>query len=243
MKDESKTKKQLISEIEELRLGISRHEAMESELTRRVEELSVCFRSIGDGVIIAGADGSIILINRMAEELTGWTSQEALGKPVSEVLRLYNNSKGEDPIEPANMVIETGEKLGLQRDTFLVTRDGSILYVSASFAPVQYERTDFRGVVVVFRDITRLRETEQGLIDSEKKYRTIVENSYDLIYEVDSVGRILYVNPACHELTGYAQSELVGKKAFDFMHPDDVPTAMSIFMRAVMNLSTEKATF
>jgi PAS domain S-box-containing protein len=243
MKDESKTKKQLISEIEELRLGISRHEARESELTRRVEELSVCFRSIGDGVIIAGADGSIILINRMAEELTGWTSQEALGKPVSEVLRLYNNSKGEDPIEPANMVIETGEKLGLQRDTFLVTRDGSILYVSASFAPVQYERMDFRGVVVVFRDISRLRETEEGLIENEKKYRTIVENSYDLIYEVDSVGRILYVNPACHELTGYAQSELVGKKAFDFMHPDDVPTAMSIFMRAVMNLSTEKATF
>ncbi|OGE23457.1 MAG: hypothetical protein A3J42_10460 [Candidatus Dadabacteria bacterium RIFCSPHIGHO2_12_FULL_53_21] len=243
MKDESKTKKQLISEIEELRLGISRHEARESELTRRVEELSVCFRSIGDGVIIAGADGSIILINRMAEELTGWTSQEALGKPISEVLRLYNNSKGEDPIEPANMVIETGEKLGLQRDTFLVTRDGSILYVSASFAPVQYERMDFRGVVVVFRDISRLRETEEGLIENEKKYRTIVENSYDLIYEVDSVGRILYVNPACHDLTGYAQSELVGKKAFDFMHPDDVPTAMSIFMRAVMNLSTEKATF
>lgn len=243
MSDEGKTKKQIISEIEELRLGISRYEAREIELARRVGELSVCFHSIGDGVIIAGADGSIILINRMAEELTGWTSQEALGKPIGEVLRLYNNNEREVPIEPANMVLETGEKLGLQRDTFLVTRDGWTRYVSASFAPVQYERTDFRGVAVVFRDITRLRETEEGLIDSEKKYRTIIENSYDLIYEVDSVGRILYVNPICFELTGYTQAELLGRYAFDFMHPDDVPTAMSIFMRAVMNLSTEKATF
>ncbi len=243
MSDEGKTKKQIKSEMEELRLGISRYEAREIELTRRVEELSVCFRSIGDGVIIAGADGGIILINRMAEELTGWTSQEALGKPIGGVLRLYNDNRKEDQIEPANMVLETGEKLGLQRDTFLVTRDGLIRYVSASFAPVQYERTDFRGVAVVFRDITRLRETEEGLIESEKKYRTIIENSYDLIYEVDAVGRILYVNPVCLELTGYTQAELVGKKAFDFMHPDDVPTAVSIFMRAVMSLSTEKATF
>lgn len=243
MSDEGKTKKQLISELEELRLGISRHETRESELTQRVEELSVCFHSIGDGVIIAGADGSIILINRIAEELTGCTSQEALGKPIGEVLRLYNDNKKEDPIEPANMVLESGEKLDLQRDTILVTRDGLNRYVSASFTPVQYERTDFRGAVVVFRDITSLRGTEQGLAESEKKYRTIIENSYDLIYEVDSVGRILYVNPICFELTGYTQAELVGKRAFDFMHPDDVPTAMSIFMRAVMNLSTEKATF
>ncbi len=243
MRDEKKTKKQLIGELEELRHRISGHEAREIELTRRVEELSVCFSGIGDGIIIAGADGNIILINRMAEELTGWTSQEALGKPTGVVLRLYNDNRKEDQIEPANMVLETGEKLGLQRNTFLVTRDGLIRYVSASFAPVQYERTDFRGVAVVFRDITRLRETEEGLIENEKKYRTIIENSYDLIYEVDSVGRILYVNPVCLELTGYTQAELVGKKAFDFMHPDDVPTALSIFMRAVMNLSTEKATF
>ncbi len=243
MKDESKTKKQLISEIEELRLGISRHEEREKALSRRMEELSVCFRSIGDGVIIAGEDGRTILINYKAEELTGWTYEEAIGRPVEDVLRLFNDKRRESPLEPASAVLETGETLGLQRDTVLVARDGATRYVSASIAPVQYEETDFRGVVVVFRDITRLRETEEGLIESENKYRTIVENSYDLIYEVDTGGRILYVNPSCFELTGYMESELMGKRAFDFMHPDDLPMVMTVFMRAVMNRTSERVTF
>jgi PAS domain S-box-containing protein len=242
MKEDNKTKKQLMNEIEGLRLEMSRYEGSEKELARRVDELSVCIRSIGDGVIIAGADGCIMLINSKAEELTGFAPGEAAGKPLGEVLRLCNYNDRENPIELANRVLETGEKLGLPRDTVLVTRDGSSRFVSASFAPVSYEETDFRGVVVVFRDITRLRETERGLIESEKKYRTIIENSYDLIYEVDSRGNILYVNPICLELTGYEQSELLGKNAFDFMHPDDMPAALSVFMRAVTNLSTEKAT-
>ncbi|MEW6144099.1 MAG: PAS domain S-box protein [Thermodesulfobacteriota bacterium] len=243
MKEDNKTKKQLLTEIEGLRLESARYRENEKELARRVEELSVCIRSIGDGVIVAGTDGCIMLINSKAEELTGFTPGEAAGKPLGEVLRLYNDNDRENPIDLANRVLETGEKLGLPRDTVLVTRDGSSRFVSASFAPVSYEETDFRGVVVVFRDITRLRETERGLIESEKKYRTIIENSYDLIYEVDSGGNILYVNPICLELTGYTQSELLGKNAFDFMHPDDMPAALAVFMRAVSNLTTEKATF
>ncbi len=236
MRDEAKTKKQLISELAELRRKVSGYE--ESD-----EELSLIFRSIGDGVIIADGDRKIILTNTKAGELTGWSSEEAVGKQLEEVLRLYKNGNRESLIAPAKEVLETGEKLGLPRDTVLLTREGSTRFISASFAPVRYERTEFRGVVVVFRDITRIRQAEEALIESEKKYRTIVENSYDLIYEVDSEGRILYVNPACTELAGYMQSELLGKTAFDFMHPEDLPNVVSVFKRAVSNLSTEKATF
>lgn len=243
MRDEAKTKTKLISELAELRLKVLRYEESDEELSRRMDELSLTFRSIGDGVIIADGDRKIILTNAKAGELTGWSGEEAVGKPLEEVLRLYKNGNRESLIEPAKEVLETGEKLGLPRDTVLLTREGSTRFISASFAPVRYERTEFRGVVVVFRDITRIRQAEEALIESEKKYRTIVENSYDLIYEVNSEGRILYVNPACTDLTGFEQWELLGKTAFDFIHPEDLPNVMSVFMRAVSNLSTEKATF
>jgi PAS domain S-box-containing protein len=241
--NERKTKDQLTKEIEDLRLGLSRHQDREEELERKIEQLSVCFRSIGDGVIVSSIDGAIILINRKAEELTGWSSEEAVGKPLQEILRLHHKDSPGTPIGVAGLVLETGEKLGLPRDTVLVTRSGKTRFVSASIAPVHYEQTDFRGVVVAFRDISRLRETELGLIENEKKYRTIIENSYDLIYEVDSYGNILFVSPICAELTGYAQSELQGRNAFDFMHPDDRPQAMAVFMRAVKNFTTEKTIF
>jgi len=230
-------------EIEELRLGLSRHKDREEDLERRIEQLSVCFRSIGDGVIVSSADGAIILINRKAEELTGWSSEDAVGRPLHEVLRLHHKDSPGTPIGIDRLVLETGEKLGLPRDTVLVTRGGKTLFVSASIAPVHYEQTGFRGVVVAFRDISRLRETELGLIENEKKYRTIIENSYDLIYEVDSYGNIMFVSPICTELTGYAQSELQGRNAFDFMHPDDRPEAMAVFMRAVTNFTTETTIF
>ncbi len=243
MRDEAKTKKQLIGELAELRRNVSGYEESDEELSLRMEELSLIFRSIGDGVIIADGDRKIILTNTKAGELTGWSSEETVGKQLEEVLRLYKNGNRESLIVPAKEVLETGEKLGLPRDTVLLTREGSTRFISASFAPVRYERTEFKGVVVVFRDITRIRQAEEALIESEKKYRTIVENSYDLIYEVDSEGRILYVNPVCTELTGYMQSELLGKTTFDFMHPEDLPNVLSVFKRAVSNLSTEKATF
>ncbi len=78
---------------------------------------------------------------------------------------------------------------------------------------------------------------------SEKQYRTIVENSYDLIYEVDSEGKILYVSPPCKALIGFEQSELIGKSAFDFIHPDDLSYILSVFRKAITNMSTEKATY
>ncbi|HVY55555.1 MAG TPA: PAS domain S-box protein [Thermodesulfobacteriota bacterium] len=243
MTDDRETIDRLTKEAEELRLRLSRQKEREDDLERRIEQLSVCFRSIGDGVIVSDADGRIILINRKAEELTGWSAEEAAGKPVSEVLRLYHKDSLDIPIGVDGMVRETGEKLGLPRDTVLMTRGGKTLFISASIAPVHHEQKDLRGVVVAFRDISRLRETELGLIENEKKYRTIIENSYDLIYEVDSSGNILFVNPSCSELTGYAPSELQGKNAFDFMHPDDRPQVLSVFMNAVRNFTTEKATF
>lgn len=243
MGNERKTIERLTREIEDLRLTISGRKDREEELERRIEQLSVCFRSIGDGVIVSDAGGRIIQINRKAEELTGWDSEEALGKPLTEVLRLCHKDNLDIPIGFDGLVSENGEKMGLPRDTVLVTRDGKINFVSASIAPVHHEQKDFRGVVVAFRDISRLRETELGLIENEKKYRTIIENSYDLIYEVDSTGNILFVNAVCAELTGYSQSEIQGKNAFDFMHPDDRSQIMSVFMSAVKNFTTENATF
>lgn len=86
-------------------------------------------------------------------------------------------------------------------------------------------------------------KTREQLYEIEEKYHTIVKNTLDLIYEVDSKGQILYVNPVCKDITGYEQEELLGKNAFDFIHPDDLLNAKSVFQRAVSNFSTGNVTF
>lgn len=213
------------------------------DLTQHIDELEVTFQSIGDGTIIVNTKGKISFFNAKAEELTGWNCKDAVGKPVEEVFRLVNENIQERCVHPVKSTIATGVRVGLTKDTALITRDGSMRYVSASCAPIRDKQENIKGAVLVFRDITRIKRTEEALKESEAKYRTIVENTFDLVFEVDSQGKILYVNPACKELAGYEQDELLGHNSFDFIHPDDLPNALSVFQRAVSNLTTEKITF
>lgn len=79
--------------------------------------------------------------------------------------------------------------------------------------------------------------------DNDNRYRKILENSYDLILEVDSTGKILYVTPHCRDIVGFDQSEIVGKSAFEFVHPDDISYVKSVFYKAVNSMSTDKAVY
>lgn len=244
MRGENKTKELLIHEPAELHDQVVQYKKKNEELTRQIEQLSITIQSIGDGVITTDKEGKIIFFNSKAEELTGWTCEEATRKSLEEVFCLINKeSREEFCINPVKRAIEIGEKVGLTRDTVLVTRDGSKRFVSASCAPVRNQEDEIAGAVLVFRDISRIKQAEEAVIESEKKYRTIVESSSDLIYEVDSEAKILYVNPVCKEIAGYEQAELLGKSAFDFIHPDDLLNAVSVFQRAVLNSSTENVTF
>jgi PAS domain S-box-containing protein len=77
-------------------------------------------------------------------------------------------------------------------------------------------------VVVVLRDVTEARRADEALRESERRYRLIAENSSDMISRHDPAGVYLYASPACRALLGYAPEELVGRSAYDFIHPDDL---------------------
>ena len=72
----------------------------EDALQKEKERLSVTLRSIGEGVITANAIGEVVMINRMAEELTGWTQEEAVGRAVSEVFDTLDQKTGERMCSP-----------------------------------------------------------------------------------------------------------------------------------------------
>jgi PAS domain S-box-containing protein len=73
------------------------------------------------------------------------------------------------------------------------------------------------------------RAAEAALKDSELRYRTLVENSHDLVSEIDLHGRVHYVSPNHLALTGYTQEELVGTSIFDRIHPEDQAAVQETF--------------
>ncbi|MBI5640054.1 MAG: response regulator [Nitrospirae bacterium] len=139
-----------------------------SELETEKERLSVTLRSIGDGVIATDRQGSVILMNRVAEELTGWKQPEALGRELSEVFHIINEKTRETCGNPVEGVLQSGGIIGPARHTVLVCRDSTERIIADSGAPIRDRESRIIGVVLVFRDITEKRIAEEELMRAHK---------------------------------------------------------------------------
>ncbi len=127
------------------------------------ELLDVTLRSIGDGVISTDAEGRIVIINNIAEKLTGWTEKEAIGRHISEVFRIINEETRQPAPNPVEKVVSEGVIVGLANHTVLISRDGTEYSIADSGAPIYSRDGRIVGVVIVFRDVTEERKTEMEL--------------------------------------------------------------------------------
>jgi PAS domain S-box-containing protein len=132
------------------------------------ERLLVTLRSIGDAVITTDTEGRIILMNRVAETLTGWQLSEAQGRPLMEIFNIINEITREPGENPAHRVITSGNIIELPQHTILINRDGSERLIADSGAPIRSSDSSITGIVLVFRDITEKRNTELLLQNSQK---------------------------------------------------------------------------
>jgi PAS domain S-box-containing protein len=156
------------SHLEQLQQEIYDRTLAEESLAAEKEQLSVTLRSIGDGVITTDMDGTTVLINRVAEQLTGYTQHEAAGNPLQSVFHIIHE-KTRTPCEnPVDKVLKQGTIVGFGSDTVLVARDGRERIIADSGAPIKDWNSNIIGVVLVFRDITERRKMEQELLRTEK---------------------------------------------------------------------------
>jgi PAS domain S-box-containing protein len=116
---------------------------------------------VGDGVIATDIHGNVTFLNRVAEELTGWTLTEAVQQPVENIFKIINESTRQVVHQPVRKVLQTGVTSGLANHTLLVRKDGTEIAIDDSGAPIQDADGQTMGVVLVFRDITERRRTER----------------------------------------------------------------------------------
>jgi PAS domain S-box-containing protein len=127
------------------------------------EYFQTTLASIGDAVIVTDADGNVTFLNKVAEAVTGWTTAEAMGKPLPEVFRIENEETRQPVENPVAQVLRTGEIAGLVNHTILIRKDGHIHAIDDSVAPIRDEQGRVLGVILVFRDITERRRAEETL--------------------------------------------------------------------------------
>jgi PAS domain S-box-containing protein len=147
---------------------ITARKQAETLMAAEREQLAVTLRSIGDGVITTDLNGAVVLINKVAERMTGWRLDEARGLPITSVFRMTDEKTGEEISCPIERVLRTGLPCELEGDAMLADRTGGRHLITDSVAPILNKDSAVAGAVLVFRDVTERRKLEDRMIKSEK---------------------------------------------------------------------------
>jgi len=207
------------------------------DLAREKEQLAVTLASIGDAVISVDNSGRVSLINPVAESLTGWSKDDAMGRPLMEIFNIISETTRLPVENPVDLVYKHGGIVGLANHTALIARDGTERSIADSAAPIRDQDGNILGVILVFRDVTDERQNEAVIQQSETRLRQITDNMLDMISRADANGVFEYASPSHQHVLGFSPDELLKHRFFDLIHPEDLGTVQSAFHDTV-TLST-----
>ena len=221
----------------ELELRVAERTA---DLVQARESLRITLASIGDAVIATDVAGRVTLVNDVAQRLTGWTQEEALGRPLAEVFVIINEDTRSEVENPAMKVLRLGTSVGLANHTLLVSRDGREIPIDDSGAPIKDDAGHVSGVVLVFRDVTERRRTQRELAESERRYRLLFEDNPQPMWVFDDRSlAFLEVNDAAVQSYGYSREEFFGMTLKDIRPAEDVPALLEDIHSGKGNFHTD----
>lgn len=173
------SEKELRSTIE---IALYKHQ-MEQQLKRHERWLTATLKSIGDGVIAVDTADIITFMNPVAEQLTGWTLSEALGRKVSQVFRVETRETVALNRSSAIKTLQGKSLVNLSQQLVLMANDGSEMPIERTKTLIIDEKEKVVGTVWVFRDITEFRRMQEALETSEANYRQLAFENMDLLQQ------------------------------------------------------------
>ncbi len=134
--------------------NIIQRKSVEEALYKEKARAEITLNSISDAVIGTDTLGNIDYLNAAAEKITGWTREEARGKPVSEVFKIIDGVTRQATRNTVDLVLEQNLPMGLPANTVLIRRDGSEASIEDSAAPIHDWGGQLTGAVIVFHDVS-----------------------------------------------------------------------------------------
>lgn len=152
----------------QLQQELNERERAEEALALEKERLAVTLRSMGEGVITADSEGRVVLLNKVAEELTGWTEEQAQGITLTRVFPVVTHDTRENVADLMARVIRTKRMSAEDAEYLLQNKAGAERFIECNGAPVRDTAGNTIGVVIIFRDITEKRRLGEEIFNAQK---------------------------------------------------------------------------
>ena len=150
-------------------------------------------------------------MNSVAQELTGWTMDDASLKHVKQIFNIVNEQTRLEVENPVSKVLERGVIVGLANHTLLIKKDGAEIPIDDSGAPIKDNDGKNTGVVLIFRDISKNKKAEKTLLESEERFSKAFHNSpVPQIITRCGDWKFIDANDSVLHLLEYSREELIG---------------------------------
>jgi|GEM_PF-1902575 len=198
------------------------------------ERFTGIYKYSKDAISYVSLDGVFLDFNDSLLKLTGYSRKELIGNKKYQDITPKEYHEYEARI--VERILTNGESFEYEKE--YIRKNGTRVPVLLTVFIVKDINGKTAGLAAIIKDITERKKVENTLRESEERYRTVIENTYDLIVEVSADGRFLYANPKHKEILGYEPSELINRSIFDFIHPDDYHAAQTELKRALESFSS-----
>ncbi|WP_395737516.1 response regulator [Prosthecobacter sp.] len=201
---------------DELRLAVevaAQRHFEESERQRREHSYFEAFQSLADGVIAADLSGGVVFMNPSAARATGWNAQEAVGRSLNEVFRIYQSTG-----EPAEILSVETDTQTTERTVYLTTQAGARVPIQDRTAPLRDAQGNLTGLIILFRasvvqapvEPTAPNRSTAPLVD-------VVESISDPLFALDARWRVTYANASALRLFDRSLQNMLGLSLWDIM--------------------------
>ena len=183
------------------------------------------FDASTDGILTTDAEGCIELANTTAERTLGYTSAQLAGKGLGDLLQIPTDLPLADFL--AGLVPGQQADKTLQREVTALHKDGSRLSLSLNVAAITTGKHP--GYTCILHDITEKMTAASALQESDARFRALVDNVQEVIFQTDELGAFTFLNAAWQQITGFSVEESLGRPFLNYVVPEDRDAALEEF--------------
>jgi PAS domain S-box-containing protein len=217
--------------LQNIRLLRERAQA-EHALELQRAHLEQLYQAAPEGIVLLDNMDRVLRVNPEFTRMFGYTADEVTGRTINELLA---------PEHLRVASIELTERVArgesVATETVRRRKDGTLLHVSILGAPIRVSGSQV-AVYGIYRDITARKNAEERLAEREQYFRSLIENTSDIIAVVELDGAIRYVSPAIARILGRAPDQVLGRTLHEFIHETDARNVAAVFAAAVDDLET-----